>query len=40
MSENAVNQGLRNLGYTSDQMTAHGFRAMAATLLNERGEWK
>ncbi|MEE4451296.1 tyrosine-type recombinase/integrase [Novosphingobium resinovorum] len=39
MSENAVNQGLRNLGYTSDQMTAHGFRAMAATLLNERGEW-
>ncbi|WIW88018.1 tyrosine-type recombinase/integrase [Sphingobium sp. V4] len=39
MSENAVNQGLRKLGYTSDQMTAHGFRAMAATLLNERGEW-
>ena len=39
MSENTVNQGLRKLGYTSDQMTAHGFRAMAATLLNERGEW-
>lgn len=39
MSENAVNQGLRKLGYTSDQMTAHGFRAMAATLLNEKGEW-
>jgi integrase len=39
MSENTVNQGLRRLGYTSDQMTAHGFRAMAATLLNERGEW-
>jgi len=39
MSENAVNQGLRKLGYTSDQMTAHGFRAMAATLLNEMGEW-
>ncbi|WP_278393258.1 tyrosine-type recombinase/integrase [Sphingobium yanoikuyae] len=39
MSENTVNQGLRRLGYTSDHMTAHGFRAMAATLLNERGEW-
>ena len=39
MSENAVNQGLRKLGYTNDQMTAHGFRAMAATLLNEMGEW-
>lgn len=39
MSENAVNQGLRKLGYTSDQMTAHGFRAMAATLLNEMGDW-
>src|SRR3546814_7408125 len=33
MSENTVNAGLRRLGYTSDQMTAHGFRAMAATLL-------
>src|SRR3546814_20113763 len=39
MSENTVNAGLRRLGYTSDQMTAHGFRAMAATLLNEMGEW-
>jgi len=39
MSENAVNQGLRKLGYKTDQMTAHGFRAMAATLLNEMGEW-
>lgn len=39
MSENAVNQGLRRLGYTTNEMTAHGFRAMAATLLNEMGEW-
>lgn len=31
MSENAVNQGLRRLGYTSNQVTAHGFRAMAVT---------
>jgi integrase len=39
MSENAVNQGLRKLGYTTNEMTAHGFRAMAATLLNEMGQW-
>lgn len=34
MSENAVNAALRRLGYSSDEMTAHGFRAMASTLLN------
>lgn len=39
MSENAVNQALRRLGYPSGEMTAHGFRAMAATLLNEMGRW-
>lgn len=39
MSENAVNQGLRRLGYSTNEMTAHGFRAMAATLLNESGKW-
>ncbi|WP_343528221.1 tyrosine-type recombinase/integrase [Sphingomonas sp.] len=39
MSENAVNQTLRRLGYTQHEMTAHGFRAMAATLLNETGIW-
>lgn len=39
MSENTVNAGLRRLGYTSDEMTAHGFRAMASTLLNESGKW-
>ncbi len=27
------------MGYTKDEMTAHGFRAMAATLLNEMGIW-
>ena len=37
MSENTLNAALRRLGYTSDQMTAHGFRAMASTLLNEQG---
>ncbi len=39
MSENGVNQALRRMGYDSGEMTAHGFRAMAATLLNEMGRW-
>jgi len=39
MSENGVNQALRRLGYENGEMTAHGFRAMAATLLNEMGRW-
>ncbi|MBP6030279.1 MAG: tyrosine-type recombinase/integrase [Sphingobium sp.] len=39
MSENTINARLRRLGYASDEMTAHGFRAMASTLLNESGEW-
>lgn len=37
MSENTVNAALRRLDYTSNQMTAHGFRSMASTLLNEHG---
>lgn len=39
MSENTLNAALRRLGYTSDEMTAHGFRALASTLLNESGKW-
>jgi integrase len=39
MSENTINAGLRRLGYASGEMTAHGFRAMASTLLNESGKW-
>ncbi|NIJ09560.1 integrase [Sphingomonas vulcanisoli] len=35
MSENTVNAALRALGFGQEKMTAHGFRAMAATLLNE-----
>ncbi|HJT40033.1 MAG TPA: site-specific integrase [Sphingobium sp.] len=35
MSKNGVNQALRRLGYEAGEMTARGFRAMAATLLNE-----
>jgi len=39
MSENALNGALRRLGYSGDEMTSHGFRAMASTLLNESGRW-
>jgi len=35
MSENTINPALRRLGYTSEQMCGHGFRAMARTLLEE-----
>ncbi len=37
MSENTITAALRRLGYTSDEMTGHGFRSMASTLLNEQG---
>jgi integrase len=37
MSENTVNAALRRLGYTKEEMTGHGFRSMASTLLNESG---
>lgn len=39
MSENTVNAALRALGFGQEEMTAHGFRAMAATLLNESGKF-
>ncbi len=37
MSDNTLNGALRRLGFTKDEMTAHGFRSMASTLLNEQG---
>lgn len=37
MSENTVNAALRRMGYSKEQMTGHGFRSMASTLLNEQG---
>jgi integrase len=37
ISENTVNSALRRMGYTKDEMTGHGFRSMASTLLNEEG---
>ncbi|PKN19263.1 MAG: integrase [Deltaproteobacteria bacterium HGW-Deltaproteobacteria-6] len=35
MSNNAILAALRNMGYTAEQMTPHGFRAMARTILDE-----
>jgi len=35
MSNNAVLAALRRMGYTKDEMTPHGFRAMARTILDE-----
>lgn len=37
MSNNTVLSALRRMGYTKDEMTAHGFRSMASTLLHEKG---
>jgi integrase len=39
LSENTLNAALRRLGYSEDEMTAHGFRSTASTLLNESGKW-
>lgn len=39
LSENTINAALRRLGYGQDEMTAHGFRSMASTLLNESKRW-
>ncbi|WP_408640577.1 tyrosine-type recombinase/integrase [Allosphingosinicella deserti] len=39
MCENTLNLALQRLGYGGGRMTAHGFRAMASTLLNESGRW-
>jgi integrase len=37
MSDATVLAALRSMGYPKDQMTPHGFRSMASTLLNENG---
>jgi integrase len=37
LSENTLNGAIRRLGYSGKEMTAHGFRTMASTLLNEQG---
>lgn len=37
LSENAMNSALRRMGYAKEEVTAHGFRSTASTILNERG---
>ena len=37
MSSNAILSALRRMGYAKDEMSGHGFRSMASTLLNEQG---
>jgi integrase len=37
LSDNAFNSALRRMGYHKDNVTAHGFRSSASTILNERG---
>lgn len=39
ISENTLNAALRRMGFTKEEMTSHGFRATASTLLNESGRW-
>ncbi len=36
MSENTVNAALRAMGFSADEVTGHGFRATARTMLHER----
>lgn len=40
LSENTLNAALRSLGFSTEQMTAHGFRHMASTLLHESRKWR
>jgi integrase len=37
MSDGALICAIRRMGYTPEEMTAHGFRSVASTLLNEQG---
>lgn len=37
ISDNTVNAALRIMGFSAEEMTGHGFRHMASTLLNELG---
>jgi integrase len=39
MSENTINAALRRLGFKQEEMTAHGFRSAASSILNECGLW-
>ncbi|MEO1043632.1 MAG: integrase arm-type DNA-binding domain-containing protein [Pseudomonadota bacterium] len=39
MSDNTLNAALRRMGFSKEEMTAHGFRASFSTMANESGLW-
>lgn len=39
ISENTLNASMRRMGYSNEDVTAHGFRATASTLLNQSGKF-
>lgn len=39
MSDNTLNAALRRLGYDKTELTVHGLRSTASSLLNESGKW-
>jgi len=39
LSENTINQAFRRMGYGVGEVTPHGLRTTASTLLNESGKW-
>lgn len=39
ISENTLNASMRRMGFSGEDVTAHGFRATASTLLNQSGKF-
>lgn len=39
ITDSTLNAALRRLGFGKEEVSAHGFRATASTLLNEMGKW-
>lgn len=39
LSENTFNAAIRRLDFRKEEMSAHGFRAAASSILNESGQW-
>lgn len=40
ISDNTLNAALRRIGYTTEEVTTHGFRSMARTMLDERLKYR
>lgn len=39
ISDNTTNAALRRMGFVQDEVSSHGFRSSASTMLNESGRW-